>query len=82
MNCGKSGPMFLFIAIAITVAITVAIVAGISAATIAIVAVLVAAIIAALESKEMQGAEDRRQGIAQLMGKHRQELVLALVKFC
>ena len=34
-----------------------------------------------VETKDMQGVEDRREGIAQLMGKHCEEFVLALVKF-
>src|SRR5512133_1391878 len=39
-------------------------------------------VLALLETKDMQGVEDRRQRIPQLMREHRQEFVLAKVKFC
>ena len=37
-------------------------------------------VLGVLETKEMHGIEDRGQGIAEFMGQHRQEFVLAAVK--
>src|SRR5688572_27909524 len=39
-------------------------------------------VLCVFETKDMQSVEDRGQGIAQLMGKPRQDFVLAMVKFC